>query len=480
MMLARSILNIKVTLQSVLLSILLVTFTMGGAQTAHAQGLPVQDILSTIQNTFTAISTASLEQKELIWDGLFFDIAQQALEQMTTDMIAWVNSGFDGEPAFVTDLEKHLLGIQDAVAAEFIYGAGLGAVCTPFKIDLIGAIANQYRAQRNSGNSGGTSQPNDAYSCTADKIPGGNQAAFLSGNFNAGGWAMWFETVLNPEKNTPVGVKASADNDLRNAAAKAIAIEQTELDWAGGIKSQKVCNGPLDCTIVTPGSLIKDQITAHLNIPINRLLQADEMNEVIGALFGNLANEAITGVNGLLGLGGNASFSANVYGTSGNLSYLDAVREERENTNNSAQVGSNQIESALRTEAQVLELQLAIVTALDEVSTYFLDEREPYEDDSCWQLEFPVALTDTLNELLEEVPATINTVVTLEALLETYEKSENTTAQMNALRTLSEMQRNGDIAGRTAQIQYDFYLKSELRTEVRDFVEDIDDEVDSC
>ena len=451
-------------------SLLPVSFT--GVQQAHAQGLPVQDVLNTIQTTLSALSSASLEQKELVWDGLFFDIAQQALQQMTNDILKWVSSGFDGEPAFVTDLLGYLRDVADDVAGDFIYGEGLSTICTPFKIDVVTTIAKEYQEAQHG-------EVKDRLECTIDDIQGGNPAAFLKGEISAGGWSMWFETVLNPE-NTSIGAKLIGQAALRDAVADHQAAAAEDYRIGEGFPSQKVCtDGPNDCIITTPGSVIADQVSFALQIPALRLLQADEMNEVIGALFGNLANQAISGVNGLLGLGGNASFSVSEFGVSGSLSYLDAISEEQA-ANTSMGAGGNRIEQALRTETQVLELQLAIVTELDGISAAFLEAQEPFEDDSCWNLDFPASLSDKLDELIAEVPTTIETVVALESLLEEYQQSNDPSSQLSALRKLSQMQSEGVLAGRTAVIQYDFYLKSELRSEVEDLTEALEDEIDSC
>lgn len=440
---------------------------------AHAQGLPVQDILNTIQTTLSALSSASLEQKELVWDGLFHDIATQALQQMTGDILEWANSGFDGEPAFVTDLLGYLQDVADDVAGDFIYGDELSTLCTPFKLDVITAVGKGYQQAQHG-------EVKDRLACGIDQIAGGNPEAFLEGTASAGGWSMWFEIAVNPQ-NTPLGAKLAAQAALADAVAEAQYAEQKDIDNGRGFRSQKVCkNGNEDCTIVKPGSIIADQVSFALQVPALKLIEADEMNEVIGALFGDLANQAITGVNGLLGLGGNASFSVNEFGASGELSYLDAVRAEQPNGAGGGGVAGNRIEDALRTETQVLELQLAIVTQLDEISTTFLDTREPYEDDSCWDLEFPETLTDKLDELLEEVPATIENVVTLESLLDAYTKATNPAGQLSALRQLSDLQSNGTLSGRTAVIQYDFYLKSELKSEITTLEEAIEDAEDSC
>ena len=88
----------------------------------------VQDIGNTLQNTLQALSLGSLEQKELVIDGMFFDMAQKALQQMTGDIITWLNSGLDGDPAFVTDIEARLQELADETAADFIYSDELSTV----------------------------------------------------------------------------------------------------------------------------------------------------------------------------------------------------------------------------------------------------------------------------------------------------------------------------------------------------------------
>ena len=75
-----------------------------------------------------------------------------------------------------------------------------------------------------------------------------------------------------------------------------------------------------NCTVTTPGALIKDQASFALQIPALSLLNADSFNESVGNLFSNLANQALSGVNGLLGLGGSSANTNNSFGASGNLS----------------------------------------------------------------------------------------------------------------------------------------------------------------
>jgi len=440
-------------------------------------GVTVRDIGNTIQNTIQTLSTVALEQKELVLDGIFRDIAQRALQQMTGDILTYLNSGLDGNPAFVTDVLQYLQDITDEAASDFIYGGELSTLCTPFQLDVRIALAARFQEDNKSGFK-------KKAECTIDN-PGVDVGAFLSGEFNAGGWSVWFETVLNPE-NTAIGALAAGTVAMNNdAAAKRYAAEK-EADWGQGILSKKSCvtvgAGNLArevCTITTPGALIKDQGSKALGSGIDALLNADEMNEVIGALFGNLAKEAITGVNGMLGLGGNSSYSVNSFGISGNMSYLDAVRQESAQQRPN-QVGGNRIQQALITETKVLELELEIIEEVDAITTLFEETREPYENNSCWNLALPEELGDTLDELLVTVPSTVSTVVTLQDLAAKYASTTSASGQLGLLQQFSALQSEGLIQGQTALIEYDFYLKTELKDLIDTLTEAIEDEENVC
>jgi hypothetical protein len=457
-------------------TVLLIGFFFSTTQTVRAQGILTSDIGATIQQTLQTLSTAALEEKEIIWDGLFFDIAQQALQQMTNDMIEWVNGGMDGEPRFVTDLIGYLQDVADEVAGDVIYGDESSSICTPFQLNVRQTVAKEFKEQNHEG-------IKEKVACTAGDVPGGNQEAFLSGTFSAGGWSLWFETVLNPQ-NTPIGAKLKLQQGIAEETSKKQYAKEKDYEIGGGFPSTEVCTpvgttGEKKCTITTPGSIIQDQVSFKLNIPALRLIQADEMNEVVGALFGDLANQAVSGVNGLLGLGG-SSMSANSFGASGELSYLDAIKEERANAAGPTSATGNKIEQALRVETQVLELQLAIVTELEDITSEFLEVEEEYEDESCWDLEFPETLEEELDDLSEQVPKTVSSVITLDSMLRAYKKDTSTAGQLNILKQLTAMQSEGKISGRTAVIQYEYYLGTELPTLIDDLLEDIEDAEDAC
>ncbi len=438
-----------------------------------AGGVVVKDIGNTLTNTIQTLSTVALEQKELVLDGLFYNIAQKALQKVTGDILTYLNSGLDGNPAFVTDVLGYLKEVSDDAAGDFVYGGELDTVCEPFKLDVKIAEAEHYQEQTE----GGTKKKLE---CT---VAGGGTdiQKFLGGDFTAGGWGAWFEVSLHSQ-NTPRGATIAANVAFNDAVKSKQEAAMKELDWGNGVFSKKACTtvgGTKKCTITTPGILIQESASKALGAGIDSLLNAHEMNEVIGSVFGNLATQAISGVNGLLGLGGNASFSNNSFGTSGGLSYLDALKEESA-AKKTTTVGDNKIQQALVTETKVLELELAIVDKIDGVTKLFAEHKKPFASSTCWKLTLPTKLSDTLDELTLKIPKTVSGVTTLQDLAEQYKNVTEPSAQLGILQQFTTLQTEGLVTGQSALIEYDFFLNTELKDTIATFTKAITAQELSC
>ncbi len=439
-------------------------------------GMVVSDIGNTIQNTIQTISAAALEQKELVLDGMFHNIAQKALQKMTGDIVTWLNSGLDGSPAFVTDILAALQKISDTTAADFIYGDELSTACPSFQPDVRAALAKQYTKE----NYGGFKEK---AACTINE--NGNAAAFLAGDFFAGGYASLFELILHPE-NTSIGYTLAAKVQLNELVTAKQEAEKMEWNWGDGVYSKKTCttvgtgaNARQNCTMTTPASIMQDLASKALGMGMDSLLNADEMNETIGALFGNIATQAVTGINGLLGLGGNASFSNNTFGASASLSYLDALKEESAASGIRA-VRGGKIKQALATETKVLELQLAIVDNISKVTSQFATTSVPYVGNSCWDLKIPTALSDTLGQVSTRLPTTIATVMVLQDLATKYASTTSSSEQLQLLEQLASLETEGLLSGQAAVVELDYFLTSELKVFIADFKKQLAAEATAC
>jgi hypothetical protein len=266
-------------------------------------------IATKIATASTAASTNSLFIKETIADGIGWALAKLVIREMTTSIVNWINSGFQGNPAFVQDLEGFMLNIADQAMGEYIQelGGPLSFICSPFQLDVQIAITASYSRSRDR-------QPY-ASSCT---LTGAltNIEGFIDNSMNfedGGGWDTWFAVTSNPTI-TPYGSLLEAERLASLKAAEAKQAEGKVLDYGGGFLSSKICSAVSgsaseNCVISTPGKVVQEALTFQLSSGPRSLIEADEFNEIIGALFSQLQQQAITGAAGLLGLSPNTGYT---------------------------------------------------------------------------------------------------------------------------------------------------------------------------
>ncbi|MEK7505479.1 MAG: hypothetical protein AAB597_01080 [Patescibacteria group bacterium] len=306
-----------------------------GLKTAKAQ-LPVIDTASiavetanVFQSTISAISDKALEVKEYVLDQLAWDLANIAIQQISQSTIRWINSGFEGGPAYVTNPEAFFADLVDNEIGAFFEGSGLGFLCSPFQAQVRLALllnrSYKYKA-----------------ACTLTKVVK-NFDDFVSGSpgsfSRGGGWNGWF-ALTTQEQNNPYGAYLLANAELDARIARRYYNEQKKQDWGRGFLSFQKCKNvevPYTagydsesvastqtekfCEITNPGAVVQTELESALNLPKDRLLIADEINEVLSALFTQLSYQIIT--TGLSGLSqssgsGEPSFEEQLYQDIGN------------------------------------------------------------------------------------------------------------------------------------------------------------------
>ncbi len=280
--------------KKIILPVLLLLVILGGINfrpkyalalvpVAEPTAVPVGD------KAVTANSFASADKE------LFMDLASQAmkvvLSNMTQSIVSWINSGFQGSPAFVSNPSRYLVDVGDQIAGNFIAGTELGFMCEPFALDIRLALNLGYNStftQRNF--------------CRLSDVVGNteNFGKFTSGDFSQGGWDSWFEITQNTSNN-PLGGYISAKNELALRTERGQQLEITKLNWGKGFLSYQECleqdqNGK--CTkygdIQTPGTVIESQLNSALPTGMRQLELADEFNEIVGALVGQLVQTVFT------------------------------------------------------------------------------------------------------------------------------------------------------------------------------------------
>ncbi|NLE07220.1 MAG: hypothetical protein GX627_01225 [Parcubacteria group bacterium] len=288
----------KIIITSLL--VVCVTFSPKFAQRVYAQYVDiVQDV------------------KELYLDPLAWITAKMILEKFTASAVSWINSGFDGSPAFVTNPGSFFTTAADAAIGEFIFSNDeLNFLCTPdLSVKLKIALARAADRERN------------YYQCTLTDVVD-NVEDFMN-DFNRGGWDAFLEMTQN-QSNTPLGLYIRAENKMMQRAEARVNERLKDLDWGGGMMSFKSCSAstakfceeacadagdnkkncinsckdkPKEelCNLAggtlstkTPGSVIGAQLERALGSAGATLEIADEVSEIVGALTVQLTSKVFS------------------------------------------------------------------------------------------------------------------------------------------------------------------------------------------
>ena len=259
-------------------------------------------------------------------DSVAWAIINLVIDRMSAGAVEWINRGFQGSPAYVTDPAAFFGNIGNQVAGQFIFtNPNLNFLCGDMSAKIKLALVNSYNRNNDEG----------AWRCTLAGVID-NVDDFM-GDFEKGGWDGFFE-LTQVQQNNPIGAYLQAEGSLANQIANKVGIKKEDLLQGKGIMSKKKCTVPGVPTVrtveepgkfelqsdgtnkylpgttkqvtepgpclkeetVTPGSVISDQLNKQLGMGNEKLAVADEFNEIIGSLLTQLISKVL----GDGGLGG--------------------------------------------------------------------------------------------------------------------------------------------------------------------------------
>ncbi len=291
-------------IQKIISLFLMITIVFSGSFFMKPQEveatLPVWDygnyalsILNWVENVAAAVSAYAIEIKEYVGDGLVYMIARMAIQEIVAHTVEWINTGFDGNPAFITDPEQFALDIGDGIIGDFIFDSSLNFLCSPFSVDVKLALIQDFTKGY---------EPKCTLSEVVDNVDGA-----IDDMGNQWNWDTWGSLTQNPNNNA-YGAYMEASYNLRAN----IDLEQKqalrEVDWGQGFKPFPECTEYFEddmvlerCENVTPGTTMANQLNKSLGAGIDSLVTADELDEIVGALLVQLVKGAMTsdGVRGL-------------------------------------------------------------------------------------------------------------------------------------------------------------------------------------
>ena len=316
-------------------------------------------VINTLQAVWSGVQTglqSALGVKTFTLDKIATAVAKQILMQLTLSVVNWINSGFQGGPAFVTNPSQYFQNLGDRIAGNFLQADGdLRFLCSPFNIDVRLALAVKMK--------GGNQNP---YTCTLsgaikNATAAGKNAsinAFIQGDFSQGGWPAFMALTTEPQNNAG-GAFLKAEDDLTTRINAKVNQKTNELFQGAGFLSSEKCDykdgggntitktqydkavsdptasqgspsasdvdnpsqqvsvSKENCTTVTPGSTISGVLQKSLNVPTDELELANDINAVINAAFSQLVLQVfklgLSAINGS-GSGAGSDYLASIQG----------------------------------------------------------------------------------------------------------------------------------------------------------------------
>lgn len=267
-------------------------------------------------------------------NAIAIQAANAAVQQIVNSSIEWAQNGFEGNPAYAVDPKQYFTNIADGTVGEFIgsQDSPLNFLCSPFQTQIRLALQRQYIQPVN-------------YQCTLTQVVG-NIDSFYN-NFQDGGWDAWISMTQN-DANNPYGAYLEAKLDLDSRVARAVGLQNDELDRNQGFLDFKYCektNPPMRLPAVqgpiedpanpdapplvnvggginpehvpgkavgecieygatkTPGSIIKSQLDKVLPAGLEKVTNLIRVEQLINAFSTGLLRRYVFGNQGLFARG---------------------------------------------------------------------------------------------------------------------------------------------------------------------------------
>ena len=271
-------------------------------------------------------------------------MAQRILANITNSLVTWIQSGFNGSPAFVTNIDDLVSNSANQAIGQFINTTSLKFLCSPFSFQIRIALATAFSSQPYSGctltqidqniqNFGNTHQAwsswlnistepaNNQYGAyvmasgvLSDQLNA--QFAKINNEVNRNGGFLDFKTCAIMETQAQANARVVSQSQQTNSPPIAVNFSTTastdssanqsfDLTMPANSAIMNVNTSAVpQClheTTQTPGSAIQSALAAKYGADFNSLGLATDIDQVIGALVNELVSKTLTGAGGLLG-----------------------------------------------------------------------------------------------------------------------------------------------------------------------------------
>lgn len=217
------------------------------------------------------------------WDAIGYCLVNMIISYIAQSTIQWVNSGFNGNPAFIQDPAGFAQGIADVEANLFLDQLGGGFLCEPYQQQVQRSVHSIYLQD----------YP-QASTCSFNQRVGEgfDIEGFLEGEYTT---YEALEAIVRRENNI-YDLTYYAQRQLESNIMAELSEQFQILDWGDGYFSPRGENG----LITVPGASVYDAVSRRANLPIDRVLGAKDFDEIINQLVQQLVRVALSELFGVV------------------------------------------------------------------------------------------------------------------------------------------------------------------------------------
>ena len=335
---------------------------ISGANSAGAMAA-IGGVYVPVNDAAVTLNTGILVYKECILRPLQDRLREAATAALFKKNVLGAQSGREGNPQYVVNRPAERLAVRDRSELASLTNGTLDAVNPKFLPTVKKYIAQNYQIN--------TRKPQSAYTCPLADI----DAALNNKTDNV--FAAIFANA-NPMACNPY-FTALAMEDLVNAkAAQDVADWETMIEEGRGFYAvTDYAQDPFAEKTLTPASVVQESFQQIFGSPVRQLESANDIGQMIGALFSSATTQALTDRRGLAGL---------TQSVAGQPSYLEQIARE-----SSQGVIGAAVNAALSVLNAARQVEGSYLTAMNSIATTLTNTIQQLRatENRCWDLLVP-------------------------------------------------------------------------------------------
>ena len=239
-----------------------------------------------VNDAAVTLNTGYLVYKECVLRNVVDRIRESVTSAIANQTIETGLTGRDGEPMFSVDLIKEQLEPADAAELDFLNSFS-SSINPAYKDQIQKALAKSYVNS--------TRNPFAVLTCPETKN--------LNDIYSRNNTNVWdgLSTMADPACD-PISVFVTASQLSDTAREQAVGDVMQQLNWGNGYYPKATKNPDGTLIVQTPADMIEKNITQAVQAGFEEAKAANDIGQVVGALFSGMASQTITGDQGFAGL----------------------------------------------------------------------------------------------------------------------------------------------------------------------------------